>query len=107
MLEPSNPEPGAAFAASFDPDNSRSGYFTLSRWDGNEWAAAAFLLESDVNRPSPVATPISGEFGVVDYGAEGPGPDGLVMPEVIEDGRWRLCTANALDHVCAQITVND
>ncbi len=106
MLEPLNPEPGATFEASFDPSNSRGGYFTLSRWDGEEWAAPAFLLESDVNRP-PSATRIPGEFGVDDYGAGGPGPDGLVMPDEIEDGRWRLCTANAFDHVCTQITVGE
>jgi len=106
VLSPNDPQPGDVFEATFDPANSRGGYFVLSQWDGTGWDEPTFLLESDVNRPTPTALEISGEFGVNDYGAEGPGPDGLIMPDQIDNGLWRLCTANARDHVCAQLTIN-
>lgn len=46
-----------------------------------------------------------GDVAVDDYGVGGPGPDGLVMPEGLAGGTWRLCTANAVDHVCVQLFV--
>lgn len=104
-LEPTNPESGAAFAALFDPDENRGGFFLLSKWEGGRWAEPAFLLESDVNQPAPSATPISGEYETDDYDAVGRGPDGLVMPDEIDNGQWRLCTANALNQLCTQLVV--
>lgn len=48
---------------------------------------------------------VDGEFEVLDYGVGGAGPDGLIMPDDIEAGLWRLCTANALNDVCVRLTV--
>ena len=103
-LSPSNPQPGETFEAAFDPDNQRGGYFTLEQWSGSEWLAPAFLLESDANGRAPTWS-IFGELDTADYGIDGPGPDGLVMPDDVGAGTWRVCTANALDDVCAQLTI--
>jgi len=105
-LNPANPEPGQRFDAAFDVDNERGGYFFLSRWTGRAWAEPSYLLESDANgnrEPSVQSDPT--QFGGDDYGVTGPGPDELVMPDDLDRGIWRLCTANAADHVCAQILV--
>ena len=105
QISPPNPQPGTNFEATFDPDNERGGYFTLERWSGSEWLDAAFLLESDANGGSPTWAPIDAEFEVLDYGVSGPGPDGLVMPDVIDAGIWRLCTANAAEDGCTHMRV--
>lgn len=105
-LDPANPGPGQLFAATFSPGNERGGYFFLSRWTGRSWAEPGYLLESDANsdgRPFVESDPT--RFGMNDYGVSGPGPDGLVMPDDLDRGIWRLCTANAADDVCVQILV--
>lgn len=106
QLTPANPQPGESFTASFNPSNSRGGYFTLQLWNGNAWETALFLLESDVNGGQSHVERIQEGTGVDDYGIEGPGPDGLLMPADLDQGHWRLCTENALDHVCAQVLVS-
>ena len=103
-LSPPNPQPGETFEATFDPDNERGGYFTLEQWSGSEWLPATFLLTSDAGGGQS-SWALAGEFDLFDYGVGGAGPDGLVMPDEIDAGVWRLCTANALDDVCAQLTV--
>lgn len=104
-LSPPDPQAGETFAATFDPENVRGGYFTLEQWSGSEWLPPAFLLESDANGGPPTWAAIDGEFATLDYGVGGAGPDGLVMPDDIETGLWRLCTANGLNDVCAQLTI--
>lgn len=102
---PPNPQAGRTFAATFEPTNERGGYFILEQWSGSEWLPAAFLLESDVNGGSPTWASTDGELEILDSGVSGEGPDGLVMPDTIDAGVWRLCTANAPDDVCARLTV--
>jgi hypothetical protein len=103
-LTPSDPQAGETFEASFDELNSRGGYFTLERWENERWSDPVFLLESDALVGSPEVRP-AGRMEMMDYGVEGVGPDGLVMPDQIEPGYWRLCTANAADHACVQLVV--
>lgn len=104
-LTPENPAAGETFAATFSQDHDRGGFFLLSLWNGQAWDDPAFLLESDANQGSPTVEVISDEFGWEDYGISGPGPDGLVMPDELTDGYWRLCTANARDDACTQLDV--
>jgi hypothetical protein len=105
-LVPANPQPGEGFEALFDPSNSRGGFFELSRWDGSTWLEPEFLLESDARRGPPTATRLTKDedWAVLDYGVDGPGPDGLVMPEEIEEGIWRLCIAGS-GRRCVQLIV--
>lgn len=87
-LSPPNPQAGETFAATFDPENVRGGYFTLEQWSGSEWLSPAFVLESDANGGPPTWATIDGEFATLDYAVGGAGPDGLVMPDDIETGLW-------------------
>ena len=103
-LSPSNPQPGDTFAATFEPDNQRGGYFTLEQRSGSEWSTPAFLLESDANGGPPTWQSTDGGFGMDDYGVGGAGPDALVMPDDLNAGVWRLCTANARDTACVELT---
>lgn len=109
-LDPSDPQPGQRFSASFDESNSRGGYFFLYRWDGASWGERLFVLQSDAGGRVASSRPLGGggESGSIDgYGIDGAGPDGLLAPDDIADGDWRLCTANAADHACAQFQVDE
>lgn len=105
-LDPSSPQPGEPFAVSFDASNSRGGYFFLYRWDGADWGEPLYLLQSDAGGRTPSASLIGEGSDIDDYGIEGPGPDGLVAPDDMARGFWRLCTANAADDACAQFEVS-
>lgn len=107
-LDPANPLPGEPFSASFDPSNSRGGFFFLYHWNGESWGDPRYLLESSASRPAPRVEPLGQgreEINMEDYGIEGPGPDHLLAPDDLTDGHWRVCTANARDHACAQFQV--
>ena len=107
VLDPANPGAGSRFLVTFDEDNLRGGYFYLHRWDGEAWSEPIYLLQSDAGNRVATVTRMAEGVGVDDYGIEGPGPDGLRAPDDLDDGYWRLCTANALDEACAQFTVGD
>lgn len=105
-LSPAKPEPGETFEATFDADNERGGYFTLEQWSGSEWLPAVFLLESDADTRPASWSSIEDGVETLDYGIGGTGPDGLVMPDHVAAGVWRLCTANARDETCARLTID-
>lgn len=104
-LVPTNPRPGETLEARFDPLNSRGGYFHLFRWDGAKWEGPLFQLESDHREGFPSVDPFTETSGGLDYGLEGPGPDGLLLPTDLEVGYWRLCTAWNEPKLCAQFVV--
>ena len=104
-LNPSNPQPGAVFSARFGEDSYRGGYFYLFQWDGTAWGPPLYQLESDAIGRRPSAVRIVDGVGSDDYDVAGPGPDGLVMPDDLAAGHWRLCTADAVDLACVQIRV--
>lgn len=108
VLDPETPEPGGVFTAEFDESNRRGGYFFLYQWDGSSWGEPVHLLQSDANGGNASSTPI-GEGGedIADYGVEGAGPDGLILPSDLSPGYWRLCTANAANEACVQFQVEE
>lgn len=108
-LDPSDPQPGQGFFAFFDESNSRGGYFLPYRWDGSSWGDPLFVLQSDAGGRVASAESLGGGgegTGTDDYGIDGVGPDGLLAPDDMRDGFWRLCTANAADHACVQFRVD-
>lgn len=104
-LEPTELHPGETFVAHFADSNRRGGCFLLLPWDGSGWGEPEYQLISDANTGRPLAFPIDESNGCEDYGVEGPGPDGFVLPDGINEGPWRICTENAADAACAQFTV--
>lgn len=108
VVSPSDLQAGESFSAEFDAQSLRGGYFLLSCWLGDRWAEPTFLLESDANGSTPTVQLLVDEPAaeILDYGIEGPGPDGLMLPASIEPGLWRLCTANSLNDLCVQLVVN-
>lgn len=102
------PLPGEQFWVIFDESNRRGGAFVLQPWTGDTWAEPVYLLISDANGSPPTATRITPtNYGWEDWGNGGRGPDGFLLPDDIEPGTWRLCTANAADEACMQLAVGD
>jgi hypothetical protein len=50
-------------------------------------------------------TPDDEGLGWDDIGIEDAGPDRLVLPETVQEGVYRLCTANAAVQICAPLTI--
>ncbi len=105
QLEPTELQPGETFVAHFADSNGRGGCFLLFPWDGSGWGEPEYQLISDANTGRPLAVLIDENHGCDDYGVEGPGPDGFLLPDDINEGPWRICTENAADKACAQLTV--
>lgn len=45
------------------------------------------------------------DFGWIDIGVMGEGPDIVPIPETVEPGEYRLCTANSAPNICTELTV--
>ena len=110
-LEPSVLHPGETFTARYHPANTRGGCFSVSAWDGSQWTDTRYWLGSDANDGSPSARtaippdPDSKEdYACNDWGNEGPGPDGFILPEDIPPGFWRICEGYE-EVLCARFTV--
>jgi hypothetical protein len=75
---------------------------------GDTWSTTHFLTSStDGYRGTPTAVPVDAAEGLAweDIGIVGPGPDRLVLPGDATVGGSRICTANAVENFCAEITV--
>ena len=106
MIEPLNPQAGETFEGTFVPSTDRGGFLVVSQWSAGEWLAPLYSLESDANGGPPQVRKMedpTDEFFFEDYGVDGPGPDGFVMPDDIEAGQWRLCVPGI--EACAQVTI--
>jgi hypothetical protein len=44
-------------------------------------------------------------YGWEDIGIAGEGPDRLIVPDSALAGRYRVCTANSVENICAELTV--
>lgn len=72
----------------------------MSRWDGEQWSAAQYLLTSSsagYNEDGPDWLPRSEDWGWDDIGLVGAGPDTVAVPDTSQPGQYRLCTAPAGD----------
>lgn len=73
--------PGDKVSPTFPASDLRGGFFYLYAWHDGEWTGPRFLLESDANGSAPRVVPM--DQGMEDYGIDGPGPDGLILPSDI------------------------
>ncbi|MEU4190416.1 hypothetical protein AB0E69_00805 [Kribbella sp. NPDC026611] len=107
VVTPETAKPGQIVALTFPRSSPRGVAFQLAK--ESESSTVLYYLSSDWGQPPaghrPTwAKPADG-FGWPDVGINGPGPDRVVVPETIADGRYRLCTANARPQVCGLLTV--
>ena len=105
-VSPATARPGALVALTFPGGGSRGVAFKLAKT--TDPANVLYYLTSDWGKPSkhkPGWWPVSGNWGWVDVGISGPGPDHVVVPDTAEDGTYLLCTANAHPELCGLLTV--
>jgi hypothetical protein len=100
-------EPGAVVALSFPEHTNRGVLFVLDQRVDNAWVTRFFLTSDGPGQgwerewwPVDAAG-----MAVPDIGVGGPGPDRVLVPEVVEPGAYRICTGNAGADFCAPIEI--
>jgi hypothetical protein len=107
VAEPVEVAPGDVLSLSFPEETARGVHFVLESQARGAWFHV-FDLASDAPGPgwqrrwSPAG---ADGFAVEDIGVGGPGPDRVVIPDVAEPGRWRICTGNAAENICTTIEI--
>ncbi|GAA5151909.1 hypothetical protein GCM10023340_31330 [Nocardioides marinquilinus] len=86
--------PGDRIGALFPAEQVRGRAFTLTSDD-----VTYYLSSGDTPTWNERSMPTD------DIGITGPGPDPLVVPDVVAPGAYRLCTANAAEQACTGVTV--
>lgn len=108
VAEPAQVEPGGLVELTFPEETERGTPWALELRDGDTWRAN-YLLSSDANggEPSWVGLEEPDRWAWDDIGVSGPGPDRVRVPDTAPPGSYRLCTANALDNICADLEITD
>jgi hypothetical protein len=107
VAEPARVAPGDVVGLSFPDQMARGILFVLEGRTANGWLPA-FFLTSDGPGPEWEMTwqpPGGAGLAVEDIGVGGPGPDHVLIPPVAQPGIYRICTANAVEKVCALIEI--
>ena len=107
-VAPSDPEPGEQVELTFPQETERGVAYVLERAFGDRWSTTHFLTSStDGYGGSPGAWAVDAAegHGWEDIGIAGPGPDLIVIPVDASTGAYRICTANAHENICAEVTV--
>lgn len=107
VISPPTAEPGDQVELSFPQGTSRGVAFTLEEAARGGWAWT-HVLTSGVDgysdgKPSWVARGTS--YGWDDIGVNGLGPDLILLPDGLDPGAHRICTANAGTNFCGEMTV--
>lgn len=107
VIEPNPVDAGATVSVTFPEGWSRGVAYVLEVHIDGEWYPTHFLTAATDGYdggPGWVAVGTEG-YGWVDIGIEGPGPDMLIVPDSASAGDYRICTANAVQNICAQLTI--
>lgn len=109
-ITPEQAAPGDHVELTYPEQTQRGVAFVLERAAGETWSTTHLLTSStDGYGGGPSAVPVDDAegYGWDDIGVGGPGPDRLVIPDDAVPGPYRICTANALENFCAELTVVD
>jgi hypothetical protein len=90
LVRPSRARPGAALSAHFPGGGLRGLGYRVDRRSHGRWSPA-YWLTSDRQGETPTAVPADKRLGVNDIAVTGTMPDGLVLPDDIPAGRYRVC----------------
>ncbi len=105
-VTPNAARPGATIALTFEPGNQRGVAFSMAKWVNGAWQRQYYLVAALDQQGQPVWWSVDdNEGGWDDIGVHGRGPDFLTVPPTTTPGRYQICTANALDHVCGMFVV--
>lgn len=109
-VRPAEVAPGATIELMFPAETTRGVAYVLERASGDTWSTTHFLTSSTAGyggSPTAVSVDSAEGYGWEDIGIGGPGPDRVVAPDDADPGAYRICTANAVENFCAEITVSE
>lgn len=107
--EPAEVVPGGIVALTFPQETTRGVLFVLERQVGDGWQLQYYLTSDGPGAGWERTWQPAGAEGlaVEDIGVGGPGPDGVLIPDVAEPGSYRICTGNAGADFCAPLQIVD
>jgi hypothetical protein len=104
--------PGQTIQIQFPQETDRGIAWVLEEPHGNRWRAVYYLAAAINNNdsfssPSWWSVDDSEGKGWADIGVSGPGPDTLTIPDSIDPGTYRLCTANSVENICTVLGIEN
>lgn len=107
VVEPSTAAPGQVVQVTYPGGRERGVAYVLERWTGATWSTTHYLTATtDGYGTEPGWQDIGTEgYGWEDIGIAGEGPDGLIIPDNAVSSEYRICTANSLENICAEIAI--
>ncbi|GAA1134492.1 hypothetical protein [Arthrobacter flavus] len=104
--------PGETIEVRFPQETDRGIAWVLEEQSGNDWRVLYYLgaaLDNNDSFSSPSWWSVDDNEGkaVPDIGVNGPGPDTLAIPDSIDPGTYRLCTANSVKNICTMLDINE
>ena len=104
FVEPSEPQPGDIVSVTYEAGWDRGILYAIDASSGEGWERRHLLI-SDGNGGRPTWFVAGDEVVVEAVGVTGAGPDRVPIPDTLEPGGYRICTANALQNICAPVEV--
>lgn len=106
VVRPDTAEAGQVVELFFPHGLDRGLAFAIDEEQGGRWFRM-FHLVSDASGGRPAWFGPDQEFAVESIGIAGVGPDHVPIPDALEAGDYRICTANAAVNICARVEVTD
>ena len=103
-VEPSQARPGDLVAVMYETGWDRGILYAIDASVGDEWERRNLLI-SDGNGGRPMWFEPAAEVVVESVGVGGPGPDRVPIPDGLPPGDYRICTANAVENICAPLDI--
>lgn len=106
-VDPKTAAPGEVVALAFAEATTRGILFALDELVDDRWVTRFYLTSDGPGQGwQREWWPVDAEgVAVPDIGVGGPGPDRVLIPDVVEPGNYRICTGNAGADFCAPIEI--
>lgn len=103
--------PGETIEVRFPQETDRGIAWVLEGQNDDDWSVLYYLgaaLENNNSFGSPSWRSADDNEGIAwaDIGVSGPGPDTLTIPDSIDLGTYRLCTANSIENICTMLDID-
>ena len=103
-VAPSQARPGEIVSVTFSEPMVRGILYAVEQATGDGWQRLHLMI-SDANGDEPIWFSAGEEVAVAAVGVGGLGPDRVPIPDSLEPGDYRICTANAVENTCTPIEV--
>jgi len=110
VIDPAVVGPGEEVMVTYPGGRDRGVAYVLERSREGKWYTTHFMIAANDSPDRVGREPAWADSGTLGFGWEsigisGPGPDRLVIPPPALAGDSRICTANSVENICAEVTV--